>query len=187
MAGEGYLLLYLDSPFQSWGYSSKFDRRSTYGFPTKSGIIGLISAAMGTPKNNREKLEKLCRLKMNAYVLKSGILSVDYHTVGAGYDSDPDKKLKMVPKANQNTPDPVQTWKEYLADAKYGVILYGEFELLSQCAQKLNDPIWGIWLGRKCCIPASPVFQGLFDSETESLAKLKELSGKEPSAMRKLV
>jgi len=39
-----YLLLWLQAPLQSWGYDSKFGRRDTLNFPTKSGVLGLLDA-----------------------------------------------------------------------------------------------------------------------------------------------
>jgi CRISPR system Cascade subunit CasD len=41
------LLLRLAAPLQSWGVESKFDTRRTLGYPTKSGVIGLVASAMG--------------------------------------------------------------------------------------------------------------------------------------------
>ena len=41
------LLLRLAAPMQSWGISSKFDRRTTNMEPTRSGVIGMLAAAMG--------------------------------------------------------------------------------------------------------------------------------------------
>ena len=41
------LVLRLAGPLQSWGSSSRFTRRSTEAFPTKSGIVGLLAAAQG--------------------------------------------------------------------------------------------------------------------------------------------
>ena len=40
------LLLRLAAPLQSWGVESKFDTRRTLGYPTKSGVIGLVASAM---------------------------------------------------------------------------------------------------------------------------------------------
>ena len=49
--------------------------------------------------------------------------------------------------------------------------------LLKQIADALSDPKWGIWLGRKTCIPSAPVLAGLRDSRNEAL---KLLIGDEP-------
>ena len=40
------LLLRLAAPLQSWGVESKFDTRRTLGYPTKSGVIGLVASAI---------------------------------------------------------------------------------------------------------------------------------------------
>ncbi|HQB07934.1 MAG TPA: type I-E CRISPR-associated protein Cas5/CasD, partial [Rectinema sp.] len=54
-----YLLLWLEAPLQSWGFDSKFNRRDTLAFPTRSGILGLLLCAMGAQGEQRELLEKL--------------------------------------------------------------------------------------------------------------------------------
>ena len=41
------LLLRLAGPMQSWGTDSKFDVRRTGREPSKSGVIGLVAAALG--------------------------------------------------------------------------------------------------------------------------------------------
>ena len=37
-------------------------------------------------------------------------------------------------------------------------------------AAALQDPVWGIWLGRKACIPSAPLLHGLYDDEGAALA-----------------
>ncbi|WP_223273999.1 CRISPR-associated protein Cas5, partial [Nocardia cerradoensis] len=37
----------LAAPLQSWGVASRFARRETQQYPSKSGILGLIAAARG--------------------------------------------------------------------------------------------------------------------------------------------
>ncbi len=38
--------------------------------------------------------------------------------------------------------------------------------------QCLVDPVWGIWLGRKTCIPSAPVLVGLKDNQDAALRLL---------------
>ena len=57
--------------------------------------------------------------------------------------------------------DAVITHRQYLLDARFGIILHGDRNLLERAAAALRDPVWGVWLGRKSCIPAAPVFAGL--------------------------
>jgi len=172
-----FLTLMLDAPMQSWGFSSRFQRRTTGLHPTKSGIVGMICAAMGLAKgSDRERtvLEELSRLRMTTIVIPRQrrnhwtrevvdlpVLRLeDYHTVqGTRKASDP-TGAKADPEAT------VLTHRQYLLDAKFGVLLKGDHALLHRVAENLGNPIWGIWLGRKNCIPAAPILVGCFDTDT---------------------
>ena len=59
MSSNAYLALLLDAPLQSWGFASRFQRRTTGLHPTKSGVIGLICAAMGIGKGTDAERETL--------------------------------------------------------------------------------------------------------------------------------
>ena len=56
-------------------------------------------------------------------------------------------------------------------------VVSGDAGLIGRIAAALRDPVWGGWIGRKCCIPATPVFQGVFPSEEEALGRLRALAG----------
>lgn len=72
------LLLRLAAPLQSWGVESKFDTRRTLGYPTKSGVIGLVASAMG--RERTESLDDLNELKIGIRVENEGRQIRDYHT-----------------------------------------------------------------------------------------------------------
>jgi CRISPR system Cascade subunit CasD len=172
---EKCLALYLDGPLQSWGYQSRFDRRTTLSFPTRSGILGMLCAAMGVDRADQNGLRRLDDLKLTVLCFGDSGRLVDYHTVGGGYD----KKIhpqNIVRTAEGKTGKTVLTYRHYLQDARFGVMLWGESSLLSEIATALQNPRWGIWLGRKSCIPASPVLQGLFKEEAEAKARLEQLA-----------
>ena len=48
------LLLRLAAPLQSWGADSKFEVRKTEREPTKSGVLGLLAAALGLRRDDEE-------------------------------------------------------------------------------------------------------------------------------------
>lgn len=180
-----YLTLLLDAPMQSWGFESRFQRRTTGMYPTKSGVIGMICAAMGHVKRPVQEdglLRQLAALKMTIIAFSQhGVRRLeDYHTVGAAYDpKDSWERLHITRKAN-STPEklilnvkdgiavPVVTNRQYLFDARFGVILEGDSELLERVAGALRDPCWGVWFGRKSCIPAGPICRGFFASAAEA-------------------
>jgi CRISPR system Cascade subunit CasD len=170
MSNSAYLALWLDGPLQSWGSASRFQRRTTGMHPTKSAVIGLICAAIGLAKDSPEEdylLPKLAELKMTTIAIPrsveagAGPLPVhrleDYHTV-----------LDTRRASGVMNKDAVVTHREYLLDARFGVILVGDRELLDKVAVALQDPRWGVWLGRKSCIPAELIYRGVFSTKAEA-------------------
>jgi CRISPR system Cascade subunit CasD len=158
---KSYLALRLEGPIQSWGFDSQYNRRNTSLMPTKSAIAGMCCAAIGLPRGSdkeQEFLAKFGMVRMTAIAIpKQGTkkeLPVrrlqDYHTV---------QNTRRASGA-LNT-DCVLTHRQYLADAAFGVMLEGNGVLLGQVAVALADPKWGVWLGRKTCIPSAPVLVGL--------------------------
>ena len=159
-----WLALWLDAPLQSWGFESRFERRHTAMFPTKSGVLGLVLAAMGVPKGSPREKETLTTFSPPGAGMVCATIPrhrpqrqdrplpvrrlVDYHTIQSYRTADNPK-----PRAT----DTVQSWREYLVDARFGVLLPGEAAVVTQAARHLLNPVWGVWLGRKSCPPASPV------------------------------
>jgi CRISPR system Cascade subunit CasD len=173
---EKYLLLYLDAPMQAWGYSSRFNRRTTASWPVKSGIIGLLCAAIGIEREDEAGIARLSALKMTVYTLKNeGRRLMDWHTVGGGYDPKTQRQ-NMSNKAGGGSPDTVLTDREYLLDCKFGVILSGDVATVEECAAALENPKWGVWFGRKCCLPAARICEGIFGSMDEALGRLQNIA-----------
>jgi CRISPR system Cascade subunit CasD len=81
----------------------------------------------------------------------------DYHTV-----------LDTRRASGKMDEDAVVTRRQYLLDARFGVILAGDRFVLGRVAAALEDPVWGVWFGRKNCIPAEPVYRGLFETEDQA-------------------
>ena len=75
----GTILLRIEAPMQSWGTTSKFSYRLTQTEPSKSGIIGLLSAALGRSRD--EPVDDLVELRMIVRVDREGKIVSDYHTV----------------------------------------------------------------------------------------------------------
>jgi len=170
-AETAYLAMYLDAPLQSWGYQSRFDRRTTLSYPTRSGVLGMICAAMGIDRADSARLADFADIGMTVYTLTQHGRLTDYHTVGGGWDRKT-HPLNVVRKAQdppgRNSGDTVVTHREYLQSSRFGVVLAGQTALIAAIADALRDPTWGIWLGRKSCIPASPVCQGVFASADQA-------------------
>ncbi len=153
MAGTGTLLLRLAGPMQSWGVQSRFTVRDTAREPTKSGVIGLVCAALGRP---REKpVDDLAALRMGVRVDLEGVLSRDYHTAGVGRWAG--RRYGVITVDGKGL-RPVPSNRYYLADADFLVGLWGPLPLLEQIAEALQRPHWPLYLGRKAFVPGVPVW-----------------------------
>src|SRR5690625_2252213 len=105
---ENYLLMWLEGPLQSWGYDSKFGRRDTLDFPTKSGVLGLLCCALGKGGEQKGWLSYWaeCELIIEAYALLDPAeqralrqpLLRDFHMVGSGYDDKDPWQSLLIPK-----------------------------------------------------------------------------------------
>ena len=177
-----HLALLLDAPLQSWGYQSKFDRRTSFSSPTRSGILGMLCAAMGVDRADSETLAEFANLEVTVYTLQNNGRLTDFHTVGGGWNKKTHKR-NIVPKADGGIGNTVVTRREYLQSSTFGAVLRGPRNQLEPIGEALQNPRWGIWLGRKSCIPASPVMQGLFDTEEAALQHLCQQAGT-PNASR---
>ncbi len=139
------LLMRLQAPMQSWGISSQFTVRDTAREPSKSGVIGLICAALGRSRD--ADLSDLALLRMGVRVDREGILEKDYHIAQDIYQA-----------SGKGTKDSEPSDRYYLADAVFLVGLEGQSHLLEEIYQALKSPHWTLYLGRKAFPPGKPVW-----------------------------
>jgi len=149
----------LAGPMQSWGTQSRFTHRDTGLEPSKSGVIGLLCAALGKSRDESEssdlpRLSVLAALKMGVRVDRQGTIERDYHTAGGTHRKD-DKY--GVPTSDGKQRRAVTSERFYLADAVFLVALQGDKDLLQRVDDALKSPVWQIYLGRKAFLPDPPV------------------------------
>jgi len=145
------LLFRLSGPMQSWGVQSRFSVRESGLEPSKSGVLGLVCAALGAPREDDDTLRSLAALHMGVRVEREGVLRIDYHTAGKG------GYLRAVGSIERKNLIPSRRY--YLADA---VFLVGfevdNLALLERLQAALERPVWPLFLGRKAFVPGEPVF-----------------------------
>lgn len=147
------LLLRLVGPMQSWGTTSRFDQRDTGKEPSKSGVIGLLAAALGIDREKWTDLEPLTRLAMGVRHDRPGVPKRDYQTAGCATG---DTIIKADGKPSK---DGVVSQRFYLADAAFLVGLEGDDRaLLDKAHAALRNPLWPLALGRKSYVPSEPVW-----------------------------
>lgn len=147
------LLLRLAGPLQSWGIQSRFTVRDTALEPSKSGVVGLLAAALGRPR--QASLEDLAALKMGVRVDRQGTVKMDFHTAGGTHRKDEDYGVALADGSGKRA---VTSQRYYLADADFLVGLEGEDEtFLCRLDAALARPVWPLYLGRKAFVPSRPV------------------------------
>lgn len=140
------LALCLDAPMQSWGLRSRFQSRDTAQEPTKSGVLGLLAAALGIPRDCDAQVRELAQAKMGVRVDREGLVERDYQTAS------------NVPSAEDGVGKTVVSHRYYLADAVFLVVLeHPDRDELVRWHAALSRPHWPIYLGRKAFVPARPV------------------------------
>lgn len=165
------LLLRLAGPMQSWGTKSRFDERDTDLSPSKSGVIGLLCAAMGIDREEREPVLQLADLRMGVRLDQPGVLRYDYQTAQNVIAAD----------ASKIHPTTVSR-RYYLADAVFLVGLEGEdWRLLERAHSSLKNPVWPLFLGRKGYVPSPGVYlkDGLRDEPLQEALKNYRFLGRD--------
>jgi CRISPR system Cascade subunit CasD len=164
------LFLRFEGPMQSWGdQRSKFVIRRTCEAPTKSGVIGMLCAALGVPRSEAaaEWLPTLGTLLMGVRIDSPGIRWWDYHTIGA-------KMLMRIAEGGGRTkPGAMLTRREYLCDASFLVVLQGEPIVIDKLSKAMVDPHWTPYLGRKACLPSRPLCENDGGEFADMLSALK--------------
>jgi CRISPR system Cascade subunit CasD len=153
------------APLSSWGdIAVGLERRSFYQ-PSKSAIVGLVSAAIGIDRYKNDKLRNLFdSLGVGIKLINPGDSIIDYHTT-----QTIKKNRKVVYRTRRDelhaNPDKVNTIlssREYRCDSLSIVALWinessEKVYSLEEIRQALLSPKYHLYLGRKSCPPALPL------------------------------
>jgi CRISPR system Cascade subunit CasD len=138
---------------QSWGTSSRFDQRDTGKEPSKSGVVGLLAAALGIDRGTWPDLEPLTHLFMGVRHDRPGVPRRDYQTAGCA------KNNTIIRADGTPSKDGVVSHRFYIADAAFLVALEGDDRtLLDKAHAKLKNPTWQLALGRKSYLPSETIW-----------------------------
>jgi CRISPR system Cascade subunit CasD len=150
------LMMQLAGPLQSWGASARFARRTSEPAPTKSGVVGLVAAALG--RDRREDLTDLAALRFGVRIDQRGTPIRDYQTA-QHFDTG-----KSMPVSE----------RFYLSDAVFVAALEGEADLIEALHDALRTPGFLPYLGRRSCPPARPIELGVHHDRNLSQALARE-------------
>ena len=135
------LWLRLAAPLQSWGTECKFLDRRTEICPTKSGVVGLLAAALGRRRD--ADLKDLSALEFGVRVDHPGRIAADYQTA-----KHPTNKVLVF-----------VLHRYYLEDAVFlAGVSSDRSDFLEEIAHALRHPAFPLFLGRRSCPPTLPLF-----------------------------
>ncbi|MFE6054743.1 type I-E CRISPR-associated protein Cas5/CasD [Kitasatospora sp. NPDC056446] len=158
---QAVLVLRLAAPLQSWGERSAFNRRDTPPQPTKSGVVGLLAAAAGRPRE--ADIADLAGLRLGIRIDQPGTLLRDYHTV-SDYRGRPLPQAGVNAKGLQKPTSPAKdthvTHRYYLQDAVFVAAVQGPADLVTTLAEAIRHPAFPLALGRRSCVPTQPIALG---------------------------
>lgn len=177
--------LRLRGPLQAWSSTAEVRTKSTSDFPTRAGVLGLIASGRGLFRGSQEEQSFIKRSygwKMTTYAYFPVVrLSTtwrsapktlwDYQTMGK-----PAKSLSHLIGSSQmsgaTTKDHPGTprEKQYLMDADFvieiGTALKEDAKYIKEA---VLNPNWPPYLGRKCCVPSTPIFIAQFEEPQDRL------------------
>ncbi|KUO15947.1 type I-E CRISPR-associated protein Cas5/CasD [Streptomyces dysideae] len=162
------LVLRLAGLLQSYGERGVFHYRDTCAFPTRSSLIGMFAAAQGRPREHALDLYPHLRapgdttspshrdLTLTIRVDQPGTLYRDFHTVGGGRPKD-QSLLTGDGTRRKLTASTLVSHRDYLTGAVFTVAVEGPDLLISHIAETLERPRFGLFLGRRVCLPDEPL------------------------------
>lgn len=163
-----FLILKLDGVMQAWGDHTYEDYRPTVNFPTRSGLLGLLSACMGIERSDVEglaALDKSLFFSVRADSERATKLT-DFHTVMNARKVDIRKSGEY----------PVVSRREYLCDAKFTVAVelakYANVTL-EVIESALKQPVYTPVLGRRSCPISRPLLTNIVEA-VDALAALDQ-------------
>lgn len=168
-----FVLFQIQAPIISYGNVARGDLRSSDNYPSKSAITGLIGSALGIRYEDTDRALKLANaLSVNVEVHSYGDLLVDYHTIQT-IDTSVSKIIPRTRKdeielATHKTASTKVTNREYYTESLFVVSVYLKNDdfTLDEIVNAINYPTFPLFIGRKACVPSSPLAPRKIEADT---------------------
>lgn len=186
------LLLRLAGPQQSWGSVGSSAYRTTELTPTRSGVEGLLCAALGHRRGDVP--EWVNALDILVRVDRAGRVEWDFHTVNPVPDDVAEARGRWAALTGHRPTDAPLDWqvsrgqiawklqkkgedpvtptmvsrRAYLADAEFLLAVAGPDDDIDRLAAAVRAPVYSPYLGRRAFAPAFPFTLGVRDKSAEA-------------------
>lgn len=155
------LILRLEAPLMRWGIHSLWNERDTHIVPTKSAIVGLLSSALGLSRGDMQIEELSRKIKIGVREDRKGIPLRDLQIVSSNSNHRIQRLCKANYKHRAGNESSLLTYRHYLQDASFTVVISAESTFLEKIAVAIQKPIFPIFLGAKSCVASRPIFESL--------------------------
>lgn len=169
---ERFLILKLEGVLQAWGEHTFEDFRPSHGFPTLSGLLGLLGACLGIERADTDAQKALAAsvaFAVRADDRRLAILGSDrFERYRATRMTDFHTVLDARKVGGKRNEYPVVSSREYLCDAAFTVAIQqcaNAVYTLDQIAEAVRKPVYTPSLGRRSCPLSRPLFHGMVDAE----------------------
>lgn len=183
-----FLVFQLRAPLASWGDPAVGEYRGSHGYPGESALVGVLGAALGLRREDEAAHAALAQgYGFAVGVQASGKLLRDYHTAQVpgrvslkGRPHTTRRDELRVPKDELNT---ILSTRDYRQDAACLVAVQPCADApypLDVLADVLKAPRYVLYLGRKSCPVAAPLFPRIIDagSALDALNAYREQLGR---------
>lgn len=157
-----FVCFWLIGPMGAFGGPAGHEYRRTGQIPSRSGVLGLVGAALGIRRDDKSGQAALRALGTSVALYSVGIGFRDFHTIQAV----PSSRIKS-PKSRAQAlaalkpeDNAVITRRDYVTDCAYGVALWRQGKdapLLDDIQTALKAPAFVPYLGRKSCPVSHPL------------------------------
>jgi len=166
-----YAVMRLYGPMASWGDIAVGELRGTSTRPSRSALIGLLSAALGVTREDHITLESMVKsYRFAVRVDRQGTLIRDFHT----WQRPKFKRgMKYETRKEELEAGDLGTGisrRDYCCDARYVVCMWTEGDdppfSLREIKEAVARPRFVLYLGRKSCPPGLPITVNIVQADS---------------------
>ena len=118
--------------------------------PTRNAVLGMIGAALGVSREDKESLRNLDNsLDIKYKFQKRGDIGIDYQTARPLHDED---RFLTVNGKKKPIGEGAIKHIEYLYDYKFSVYVGGEEDILDKIRAAFECPVYPPVMGKRSCI-----------------------------------
>ncbi|WP_320171107.1 type I-E CRISPR-associated protein Cas5/CasD [Maridesulfovibrio sp.] len=170
-----HLIFTIYGPMQGWGSVAVGEVRPAAQRPTRSGLLGLLAAAMGVRRGDPLLSDLTRAARVAVREDRSGSVMLDYHTTQV-----PSEKKNRVFRTRRqelgtmldkdDRLNTILSRREYLMNAAFTACIWFDGEhpfVMKDIAEALNRPRLNVYLGRKSCAPGFPFMPEIVSAADE--------------------